>query len=259
MRQLVRATLMAAACAAALAPALPAAPKGHDERPAGSGQGQRHTGPPAHAKGHAHGPGGRPRAEGERAARPTPPGYARGLARQARSDENAAAPAPKTAAPPRAKRLRSAPKGKVSLCHATGSETNPYVLVTVSVNATTGNGHGHHDGDRPAVDGRCPASDPGGPGGSGSPPPGDGEGEGGAPPEGGGASSHPPVDGEDGVLVAQPATSAAEVTGSDGGELPFTGLPLALLVILGTAACTVGLLLRRTGRSPGNGPAPASK
>jgi hypothetical protein len=259
MRQLVWATFIAAVCAAALAPALPAAPKDHDERPAGRGQDERRTGPPAHANGHAHGQGGRQQAEGKRAAHSTPPGHARGHARRARSDGHTAAPAPNTAAPPRAARPRPARKGKVSICHATGSETNPYVLVTVSVNATTGNGHGRHEGDRPAVDGRCPAAAPGGPEGPGDPGPPPGHGEESVPPEDGGASSNSPIDGGSGVLVAQPTTPAAGVVGSDGGELPFTGLPLALLAILGAAACTIGLLLRRAGRRPEDGPAPASR
>jgi len=45
--------------------------------------------------------------------------------------------------------------GKVTICHATGSTKNPYVLITVSVNGL--NGHGAHPGDIiPVPDGGCP-------------------------------------------------------------------------------------------------------
>jgi hypothetical protein len=47
--------------------------------------------------------------------------------------------------------------GKITICHATGSATNPFVLITVSANATTGNGHGNHEDDLiPAPSGGCP-------------------------------------------------------------------------------------------------------
>ena len=37
---------------------------------------------------------------------------------------------------------------QVTLCHATGSSTNPFVVITVSVNSVVGgHGHGDHDGD----------------------------------------------------------------------------------------------------------------
>lgn len=44
--------------------------------------------------------------------------------------------------------------GKVTICHATGSETNPYVEVTVSENGL--NGHDGHDDLVPAPAGGCP-------------------------------------------------------------------------------------------------------
>ncbi len=47
--------------------------------------------------------------------------------------------------------------GKITICHATGSETNPYNEITVSVNGL--NGHGKHEGDIiPAPAGGCPTS-----------------------------------------------------------------------------------------------------
>jgi len=47
---------------------------------------------------------------------------------------------------------------KISICHATGSDTNPYVHITVSKNAVYGNGgHASHDGDIiPAPAAGCP-------------------------------------------------------------------------------------------------------
>ncbi len=47
--------------------------------------------------------------------------------------------------------------GKITICHATSSETNPYNEITISVNGL--NGHGKHEGDIiPAPDGGCPKS-----------------------------------------------------------------------------------------------------
>lgn len=47
--------------------------------------------------------------------------------------------------------------GEITLCHATGSETNPYNEITVSVNGL--NGHGRHEGDIiPAPEDGCPAA-----------------------------------------------------------------------------------------------------
>jgi len=47
--------------------------------------------------------------------------------------------------------------GKITICHATSSETNPYNEITVSVNGL--NGHGKHEGDIiPVPGGGCPTS-----------------------------------------------------------------------------------------------------
>jgi hypothetical protein len=44
---------------------------------------------------------------------------------------------------------------KITICHATGSESNPYVEITVDVNGL--NGHGDHPNDIiPAPEGGCP-------------------------------------------------------------------------------------------------------
>ena len=57
---------------------------------------------------------------------------------------------------------------KVSICHATGSESNPYVHITVSENSLNGNGHATHAGDLiPAPAGGCPGGGYGGGGGGG--------------------------------------------------------------------------------------------
>jgi hypothetical protein len=49
--------------------------------------------------------------------------------------------------------------GKITICHATSSETNPYNEITVSVNGL--NGHGKHEGDIiPAPEGGCPTTRP---------------------------------------------------------------------------------------------------
>ncbi len=51
----------------------------------------------------------------------------------------------------------AASDGKIAICHVTGSETNPYNEITVSVNGL--NGHGKHEGDIiPVPEGGCPAN-----------------------------------------------------------------------------------------------------
>jgi hypothetical protein len=47
--------------------------------------------------------------------------------------------------------------GKITICHATSSETNPYTTITVSVEGL--NGHADHEGDIiPAPAGGCPTN-----------------------------------------------------------------------------------------------------
>ena len=47
--------------------------------------------------------------------------------------------------------------GKINICHATDSETNPFNKISVSINGL--NGHVTHDGDIiPAPNGDCPTS-----------------------------------------------------------------------------------------------------
>ena len=52
------------------------------------------------------------------------------------------------------------PAGKITICHATGSATNPFVEITISENGLEG--HGDHEGDIiPAPAGGCPGPDDG--------------------------------------------------------------------------------------------------
>lgn len=51
------------------------------------------------------------------------------------------------------------PPEKVTICHATGSQSNPYVTITVDADGL--NGHGDHSGDIiPAPQGGCPSGQP---------------------------------------------------------------------------------------------------
>jgi hypothetical protein len=50
--------------------------------------------------------------------------------------------------------------GKITICHATSSETNPYNEITISVHGL--NGHGNHEGDIiPIPEDGCPITNPG--------------------------------------------------------------------------------------------------
>ncbi|MBP1693960.1 MAG: hypothetical protein H6Q37_1843 [Chloroflexi bacterium] len=62
--------------------------------------------------------------------------------------------------PASAQKAQKNQNDKISLCHATGSTTNPYVEITVSVAGAT-HGHAKHPGDIiPAPAGGCPLSTP---------------------------------------------------------------------------------------------------
>ena len=82
------------------------------------------------------------------------------------------------------------------------------------------------------------------PGGGGSD---DGGGNGAGPDAGGTAGSGSGAAGDSG-LGAAAATTAIAADG-DGGDLPFTGLGLAALLLAGVALVGGGVLLRRTTRS----------
>jgi hypothetical protein len=149
--------------------------------------------------------------------------------------------------------------GKVTICHATGSETNPYVRITVSVNAQKA--HDRHQNDEDIINpqGDCPGAAI--PAGVGNPPSGivsGGNTQLAGLPESGDApasgvlgvseeSGTSPAD-EGGVLGAQEeggVEGATQIAETSGGSLPFTGLGLGLLVALGALLAVTGLVLRR--------------
>lgn len=148
---------------------------------------------------------------------------------------------------------------RIDICHATGSETNPYVLLE-DMPMPSLNGHGDHEGDIiPAPEGGCPASQqpagtltedvpPGAfaPRSTEGPPPGAGEQH-----NSHNSPSDVPVSGVLGATSEVPAQSAlpAEAGNShnSGGSLPFTGLQLLLLAALGAGAIAGGHALRRGG------------
>jgi hypothetical protein len=230
----------------------------------GKGHGAGHGNGSQHGHGHVKAETeGAPPAEPQSAAPAPPPEVEKAEGPPKAAEQQTAVPAAKTADraadPPRTAR------GKVALCHATGSATNPFVLIVVSVNATTGNGHGRHAEDLiPADEGRCgrvgPAPDPEpdpdpeqpGPGGGG-----DGEKPTPAPkhdpdPAPAGAGGGRPVLGSQPVV---PAEAASPIK----AELPFTGLPIAFLALIGVTAVGTGVLLRRKGRPAGSTTRPASR
>jgi hypothetical protein len=243
----------------------PATPPGHE---------QRAEAPPPHAP--AHGVRGTSPAHGRQDA---PPPQAKGAPKTARpapaKPKKAAKAKGAPAAKPKPKPKRSAPakpsaapapqarpdggegrgRQKQTICHSTGSETNPYVLITVSDNALKAHAR-HHDGRDiiPAPAGGCPGSETGGT----APIADDGEGSGGETkqdsertssetPAGGNEAAGANGGGEGSVLGAEessapadadPASQAVAEEADDGGSLPFTGL--ALLGLLGVAVLALG-------------------
>jgi hypothetical protein len=135
------------------------------------------------------------------------------------------------------------PADKITICHATHSETNPYVVITVSENSVSGNGHGRpgHQEDEDVIpagsDGSCPATV------REEPPPDDGDGgnegkddqgvlgkSGGGPGDAGPSGAGPSGDGPSGDVR---------------GSLPFTGMLVGLLLAVGVGALSGGVGLRR--------------
>jgi hypothetical protein len=86
-----------------------------------------------------------------------------GAGKPAKPEKRSKAKAPKAAKPKQAKAPKAAkpkthgPAGKTTICHSTGSATNPYVTITVSDNALPAHAR-HHDGRDviPAPAGGCP-------------------------------------------------------------------------------------------------------
>jgi hypothetical protein len=204
--------------------------------------------------GHGHGQAkGTQKAKNEKGGPPAGPAVqASGLEPKEVEQEAAAPPtvgkAVQEHAPVRLEKAPKAGRGKVALCHATGSATNPFVLISVSVNATTGNGHGRHADDViPVTDGTCDRAKPGPvpePEEPIVPPKEDPD-----PKEDPKPNPASPGGDEPRLPVSQPEVLAAEAGPAVRGELPFTGLPLALLALLGATAAVAGGLLRRNQRS----------
>ncbi|HEX8119632.1 MAG TPA: hypothetical protein VF549_00065 [Solirubrobacteraceae bacterium] len=190
-------------------------------------------------------------------------------------------------APAGSDRASGGPRGggqpKVTLCHATGSATNPYVTITIAAPAVE---HAHdvhqQDGDLiPAPAGGCPTatedaarqaagaiaallgSAPVTSASSGSPPAGAASAPS-APAAGGGVITSSQigttpgrdgrirvlgalqtVDGEDALDVA-PTTAARDA----GQSLPFTGAGLGLLAAIGLGLTLAGVALRRRSAAP---------
>jgi hypothetical protein len=152
--------------------------------------------------------------------------------------------------------------GKVTICHATGSETNPYVLITVDEHAL--NAHMSHQDGEDIVNptGECPAATI--PTGLGNPPsgmvspggelPAAGQPAAGGQPQGGvlGVSEQrgpEAAPGENAVLGANQGAgpdTGVQPTGDAGTSLPFTGLQLLGMAVAGLALGLAGFRLRRS-------------
>jgi hypothetical protein len=132
--------------------------------------------------------------------------------------------------------------GKTTICHRTGSATNPFVLITVSNNALPA--HMRHGDLLPGPSGTCvdatqpiPASTGANQVAGASQGSGAGAGSG-----SGSGSGDPPT---------TPASVAQQATSDDSGDsLPFTGADLLVLAGIGVAALGAGVALRRL-RAPG--------
>jgi hypothetical protein len=142
---------------------------------------------------------------------------------------------------------------KVTICHATGSETNPYVLITVDEHALKA--HMSHQNGEDIVNptGPCPGATI--PAGVGNPPSGmvspggqlPAAGVLGVSEESGGPTGAPEV--ENAVLGAEQGSGpeeAAQEVGDAGTSLPFTGLQLLVMAALGLGLGAAGLRLRRS-------------
>ena len=200
-------------------------------------------------------------------------------------------------ASPQSRKARASERakaGKITICHATGSQTNPYVRITISRNGL--NGHGKHSDDLiPAPSGECPASVtatatgsrssssvPRAAAGGGSDPvagdprrglrgglEGAGKQGGTAQPSAAGGvngvsfersdrpraargkqakAKRPGANPVGGVLGATKSVGNALRATATSSRLPYTGLPLWVVVLGGLALLGAGLLLRRRSR-----------
>jgi hypothetical protein len=169
-----------------------------------------------------------------------------------------------------AKENNGVPHQKETICHATGSETNPYVEITISVRAIKA--HDRHQNDEdiiPAPAGGCPgqqaAANPESPGSNaaevltalGAPlPPLAPSPTAAETPAGGvadeSASAGPRVLGAQEQGGTEPAAAAEPTAAADepdeeesSGSLPFTGLELLILGAIGVALLLAGIAGRR--------------
>jgi hypothetical protein len=214
-------------------------------------------------------------------APPAKPGKPEG-AQVAKPEQTKPESQPRTGAAPRPhaasdRAAESTAHSKVLICHATGSATNPYVLISVSVNAwSKGSGHGAHKDDvfvdwswpgdpRQKNDALCPQTGPVGTtttagtgtttsSSSGSPPP-DAPGSDAVQ----SASTPQTAEGEPlGPTMAPPVARAVERPAADvlttgagvagtavRGTLPFTGLPIWAIALAALGLIALGLTLRR--------------
>jgi hypothetical protein len=144
--------------------------------------------------------------------------------------------------------------GKTTICHATGSETNPYVVITISDNALDAHrAHQHGEDIIPAPAEGCPGSDRTAAGGpvqedGTTPAPGDTRAElvdsEGQSPAGAVLGAGESGPGAQAQLPAADSGNAAS-NDEDGGSLPFTGLGLIAVVGLGAALLLAGIAGRR--------------
>lgn len=143
----------------------PPGPEGNPNQPQ-----QSQGNPPPGPQGNPEGGGGQENAPAKQQSAPN--GKAKGHSKPApprsnpnsKSKSNQRNPNPGT---PRKGGREDRPSPKITICHATGSESNPYVEITISENGL--NGHGdHHKGDGrwddiiPAPAGGCPGGAAGG-------------------------------------------------------------------------------------------------
>jgi hypothetical protein len=245
----------------------PAGNPNHGQAPANQGNGnayghaQQQPTPPRR-------PEGRPvRAHGNPPARPQP---APAPARPARPQRT---PQPQSQArAPQSNGNNGAAHQKTTLCHATGSDTNPYVEITISDRAVQAHSR-HQDGEDliPAPAGGCPGSAAA----TGDVPAAaelaapvaeavtavteqraeeravrgttQRRGESGVA---GVTETSTPRAGADADEPANAVAAAETTEAADDGSLPFTGLELVFVIMVGTALLLAGYALRRSRTTP---------
>lgn len=128
----------------------PQGPAGNDQRGrSGSAQGHSNAAPGKSRQ--SHGKSGQSHGKSQQSHGKS--GQSRGKSQKSHRNPN-----PGT---PRKGGREDRPAGKITICHATKSETNPYVTITISVNGLNGHKH-HHEGSWsdiiPAPAGGCPTT-----------------------------------------------------------------------------------------------------